>query len=60
MTLNKESADTIRIGLGVSMAITFSYGLLCLFTPMDESKGIGLMLATMILQNWKKKIEGII
>lgn len=52
-----EVVTTIQITLAAATVITFAAGIYYLFQPMDEPRGIGLMLAALVLQNYKKNFD---
>lgn len=55
--IERQKIENAIWALGLVCVVIFSYGFACILSPLDETKGIGLMLATLVLQQWKHSLE---
>ena len=48
---------TMKTVLGFSAFAMFIWALIALCSDLDASKGVGLMLGVLVIQNWKRNLQ---
>ena len=49
--------DTMKALLGLLSLALFIWSIVCLCSDLDASKGVGLMLGVLAVQNWKRALQ---
>lgn len=52
----KMNKDQFKVLLGIASLFMFLWAIVCLCTDFEASKGVGLMIGVLVLQNWKRSI----